>query len=322
MSGSRLPVIAAMAANFGVAVAKFVAAAFTGSSSMVSEGIHSLVDSGDSVLLLIGHRLSRRPPDEEHPFGHGKELYVWTLVVAVLIFAVGAGLSTYEGIEHIRNPEKRRRSLRHRRAARGHRGDPGAGAGGRGDRAHPLDGQRRVGRGRVGRHRAAPGGCCGRPHLRQPASPAQAGGRPGDDRGGEAGDPGGAGGARGRERGAGAPDECTWGRRRSCSRSRSSFRPRSAPASCRGVGGTGSSTRSAAPAFAVCCCQSSGSRYALDGKVWAWYVVAGAGVLFLAACSWGLYTFFHLRETIEFLTPERLAVIRSEEKKPVDIPPV
>ncbi|MGE3109263.1 MAG: cation diffusion facilitator family transporter [Phycisphaerales bacterium] len=109
--GSRVPIIAAMVANFCVAAAKFVAAGITGSSAMISEGIHSLADSGDSTLLLIGHRLSRRPPDQDHPFGHGKELYVWAHVVAVLIFAVGAGMSLYEGIEHIRRPSPLQRPV-------------------------------------------------------------------------------------------------------------------------------------------------------------------------------------------------------------------
>lgn len=103
---SRTAIVAAILANIAIAVTKFIAAYMTGSSAMLSEGIHSMVDTGNGALLLFGIRASRKPPDREHPFGHGKELYFWSLIVAIAIFAIGCATSIYEGVTHLIAPRE------------------------------------------------------------------------------------------------------------------------------------------------------------------------------------------------------------------------
>jgi cation diffusion facilitator family transporter len=103
-SESARVIYAAIVANLAIAATKFAAAAITGSSAMISEGVHSLVDTGNGGLMLLGVRRSRKPADSKHPFGYGKELYFWTLIVAIVIFAVGGGISAYEGLIHILYP--------------------------------------------------------------------------------------------------------------------------------------------------------------------------------------------------------------------------
>ena len=102
---SKTAIYAALAGNVLIAATKGVAAAVTGSSSMLSEAVHSFVDSGNALLLLYGLRRAAKAPDQRHPYGYGRELYFWCFVVALLVFALGAGISIYEGIDHLRHPE-------------------------------------------------------------------------------------------------------------------------------------------------------------------------------------------------------------------------
>jgi len=97
-------IYAAIAANLGIAAIKFAAAGFTGSSAMISEGIHSVVDTGNGGLMLLGVHRSRKPADAEHPFGYGKELYFWSLLVAIFIFGVDGGFSFFEGVSRLLRP--------------------------------------------------------------------------------------------------------------------------------------------------------------------------------------------------------------------------
>ena len=101
---SNKAIYAAMGANLAIAITKFIAASLTGSSAMMSEGIHSVVDTVDQLVLLLGIRRSKKPADASHPFGYGQELYFWTFIVALLVFAIGGGMSIYQGIIHLINP--------------------------------------------------------------------------------------------------------------------------------------------------------------------------------------------------------------------------
>ena len=102
--GSNIAIFGAITANTLIAICKFLAAFFTGSSAMLAEGIHSLVDTGNGLLLLLGIKRSKRKPDRLHPFGYGKEIYFWSFVVSMLIFAVGGGFAIYEGIHALQEP--------------------------------------------------------------------------------------------------------------------------------------------------------------------------------------------------------------------------
>jgi cation diffusion facilitator family transporter len=103
-SGSQKVIYAALLGNLLVAITKFAAFGVTGSSAVLSEAVHSLVDTGNELLLLYGLRRSRVRPDRAHPLGHGRELYFWSFVVALLVFALGAGVSFYQGVVHLREP--------------------------------------------------------------------------------------------------------------------------------------------------------------------------------------------------------------------------
>lgn len=103
-SGGTKAILAALAANVGIAIVKFVAAAISGSAAMLAEGVHSLADSVNQLLLLLGGRRARRAADQEHPFGHGRERYVYAFVVSIILFSIGGVFSLYEGIEKLRDP--------------------------------------------------------------------------------------------------------------------------------------------------------------------------------------------------------------------------
>jgi len=103
-NASTKVIIAALFGNTAISITKFFAAFMTGSSAMLSEGIHSLVDTGNQILLLYGMKQAKKPADDEFPFGHGKEIYFWSFIVAILIFSVGAGVSIYEGVHHVIHP--------------------------------------------------------------------------------------------------------------------------------------------------------------------------------------------------------------------------
>lgn len=104
-TGSKKVIYAALVGNALIALTKFIAAAITGSAAMMAEGVHSVVDTGNQVLLLLGLSRANRPADEQHPFGYGKEIYFWSFVVAILLFSLGSGISIYEGVHRLLKPE-------------------------------------------------------------------------------------------------------------------------------------------------------------------------------------------------------------------------
>jgi cation diffusion facilitator family transporter len=105
MSSSKFAIYSALIANLVISITKFIAAAVTRSSAMASEGIHSLVDTINEILLLVGIKQASKPPDAKRPFGYGKELYFWSFIVSILIFSVGGGISFYEGFINLKHPE-------------------------------------------------------------------------------------------------------------------------------------------------------------------------------------------------------------------------
>lgn len=105
MNNNQKSIYSALAANLLIALTKFIAGSFTNSSSMISEGIHSTVDTANQLLILYGIKRSKKAPDQSHPFGYGKELYFWSFVVSILIFGLGGALSIYQGVAHIIEPE-------------------------------------------------------------------------------------------------------------------------------------------------------------------------------------------------------------------------
>ncbi|MDT0307734.1 cation diffusion facilitator family transporter [Streptomyces sp. DSM 44917] len=105
-SGGTKAIVAALCANLAIAVSKFTAAAFSGSSSMLAEGVHSVADSGNQALLLLGGKRAKREASEEHPFGYGRERYVYAFLVSVVLFSVGGVFALYEGVEKIRHPHE------------------------------------------------------------------------------------------------------------------------------------------------------------------------------------------------------------------------
>jgi len=102
--GSTFSIISSIVANLAIAILKFIASSFTGSAAMLSEGIHSVIDTVNGLLLLLGVKRSKKGADKMHPFGHGKEIYFWSFVVAIFIFALGGGMAIYEGVKHIMHP--------------------------------------------------------------------------------------------------------------------------------------------------------------------------------------------------------------------------